>query len=231
MTDRKRESARLRKQRQVERNREKRRLEALAEAERIESQERTDEHLSPAIMRNPIIAHDGTMITGPRVHIVNGIPTRAMALRLPGRPEDLRLSSTEHRAAKRLADDWRDVGSGLGVGATNWLQSSRSSSTGTPPGYTAMLAQIETRKDLDEAIIALGAFAPALARVILDCIPLGIYAIEANLTLDNARAWIGAGLARLAKHYWPEPIQRTPQTIQTYGPARETYSMEPIDAA
>lgn len=224
-----RERSRTKKQRQRERQREKARLLAIAEAERMELEaarrERLDEQLAPAVLRRPIIAADGRMIVGPRVCIVDGRAERALSLHTMNDPtQNLAMKPRERRAAMQLQADWHDVGAGLGVGAVDYLRSGGGGGGATPPGHTAMLDQIEIKRRLDTAIRHLGSFAPAVARVVLDCIPISVWSVEAGLTVENARTWILAGLSRLATGYWPpKPEGTTGPVLLTFGPARETY--------
>lgn len=76
----------------------------------------------------------------------------------------------------------------------------------------------------------LGAFAPAVARVVLDGIPIAVWASEpdpfgvARTTVDGI-AWIALALARLSVFYNP-PIEASGVRIRALGPAREDYSTE-----
>lgn len=234
-----REQSRVRQERKRRRDIETRRLLAIAEAERMERdavrKEIADETLAPAIMRLPIFTADGRMLLGSRVQIVEGRPVRAFSRDWQDNPIDrVALPKRERRAAAALRADWSDVGSGLGVGAVDWLRSGGKSEGERPPGHDAMMDQIEARANLIGAMTHAGAFAPSIARVVLDCIPLGTWAVETGKSFTDAKGWIIAGLGRVASFYWPaRPVVRGYIEILTMGPPREDYdtSLEALDIA
>ena len=214
-----REAARLKKARQRERQRERARLaaEALAAEREIAA-----EILAPAVLRRPLMGHDGRLIRGPRIRIVNARPMRADPIGTCRDP----LITTRHKAASRqLQLDWHDVGCGIGVGAVDYL---RSGGAGDGAGgHDAMLEQIATRLRLDAAMTFLGAFAPYVARVALDGIPIPVWIAEIDATRADGMIRLAAGLTRLAAFYWPAvPVVRGEPVILAFGPARESYSVD-----
>lgn len=221
----KREADRARIQRKRDQNREKARILAIAEAERMAReaarQEIEDEMRAPAVLRRAIVAPDGTMLRGPRVEVIAGRPAHVDPV------ISLKLSNRERRAAHQLQTDWREVGAGLSIGSGGWLRVSGGSGDQPIIGKDgAMLAQIEARKRLDGALAHVGSFAPCLARVVLDCVPVAVWAVEANLTMVNATAWIGAGLELLSRFYWPPREDgASRERILTIGPSRDSYDM------
>lgn len=233
-----REAARLRKQRQRERQREAARLAAIAQAEK---QEANDEHLAPSVMRNAVVSKpvkkpDGTvlmeaaMLIGPRVQIVNGRAMRADPIATTKHPD---ITDAHRRAARQLQLDWNDVGAGVGVGAVDYL---RSGGSGTGEGgHTAMMAQVAARMRLEAATAFLGAFAPSIARVVLDGVPISVWVKEPDpfgtpeRTVAEGVAWIAAALTRLVAYYDPPSTARGVR-IRAIGPAREAYGVE-VEAA
>lgn len=229
------------RQRQRERQREQHRVASEAEAARIEIEaarkERLDEDLAPAVMRNAVtrkIDVDGEMvermIVGPRVQIIDGRPVRAFGP-MADPINRLRLKERQQKAALALQADWRDVGAGLGAGAMDYLRTTGGGGGAVPPGHEAMLGQIAARARLEGALTHLGAFTPAVVRVVLDGIPLSCWAVEAARTVEDARGWIVAALERLAGFYFP-PRQTFDGdiVILAFGPSRESYSTD-VNAA
>jgi hypothetical protein len=248
-----REAARLRKQRQRDRERDANRLAALA---RLEWEERAAEHLAPRVMREAVcsppvrapgewllsdvgmtwcegeIIAPGKILVGPRVAIVKGIACRALAPTIGNNPLDKLSQSplmtrTRRDAAELLQQDWSDVGSGLGVGAVDYLRSGG----GTGGSNLAMLGQIEARCRLVGAATFAGAFVPGLGRVLLDCIPVSVWVTETDpvRTVGEGVAWIMAGLDKLAQFYWP-PAVRSGGMPLMFGPSRGAYTID-VDKA
>jgi hypothetical protein len=214
-----REKARDRKARQRERDRERRRIVAMAEAERLEA---IAEDLAPAVMRHPVMM-GGRMLIGARVQIVAGRPVRAMADPIEDRgPKSLILTETQRTAARQLQLDWHDVGTGINVAAVDYLRSGGGSGGGMG-GHAALLAQCKARARLDGAMAHCGAFAPAVARVVLDCIPVSVWADEAGMTAMDGAAWISAALSRLAQFYAVTRDRKVKVGILAFGPARGSY--------
>jgi hypothetical protein len=215
----KRDANRLRKQRQRDRERDARRIAAEAEAEFLEAR---GERLAPAAMRHSVSTAGGAMIIGARVQIVDGRPERAFALHTVNNPSELlALKPREEQAARQLQNDWNDVGSGINVGAVDYLRGNGGGGIRYPDEDKAMLDQIKARGRLDGAMTHLGAFAPSIARVLLDCVPLTIWGPEVGKTSEEARAWILAGLNRLIGFYWPPtPHGQSGPVLLTFGPSR-----------
>jgi hypothetical protein len=241
---RRREQTRQRNQRMRERKRERARLAAEEEAARLDAEaaarERRDEMLAPAVLRRPVMStrEPDRMLLGPRVTIVDGRPVRAFPL---GSEDDplAKLGRDSHRikerhlaAAAQLRLDWEAVGGGLGLGAVDYL---RAGGGGEGAGISdAMLAQLGMRARLDGALTHLGAFAPAIARIVLDCIPLSVWLAEENARrlrahparrlIQDGVAWLAVALDRLVTFYWP-PNPNAEQRLQilTLAPPREAY--------
>ena len=217
-----RAKAREKKARQRQHRRERQILSAQQEAQR---QEEIAERAAPAIMRAPIFAQDGTMLIGARIEIVNGRAHRADPI---AASKSKAFSNAHKKAARRLQQDWHDVGAGIGSGALDYLRTS-----GARNGVgldVAVLEQIHTRRRLEAAMAHLGAFAPAIARVVLDCVPIAVWVQEPDptrsepRTLDEGIAWLAAGLGRLATHYWP-PAPPTDGGIRVLAPERAAYEV------
>jgi hypothetical protein len=227
---RKREAARLKKQRQRERRRQAMEFAAVAEAQRLEREaidlETRSEELAPAVLRKPILRPDGSMLRGPLVQIEvgkNGALRASHGAALP------RFSERQNRAARQLQLDWRDVGTGCGAPAVDY---GAARGGGDGDGNVAMLDQISVRLRLEGALAHLGAFTPAIVRVVLDRIPIPIWGQEAGKTAEEATAWIRAALDRLAQFYWPPREEMTDRRgFLTFGPARESYDTTPPDTA
>lgn len=215
-----------RRREQRERQRAARIQAALEAAER---QEIIGEQLAPAAMRHAVRDASGHVLVGARVVIVDGRPVAAefgsgveadplVALARKSR----QITDAHVAAAKQLRSDWRLVGSGLGFGASDYL---RSAGRGDGDGkHRAMLDQIEARGRLDGALTYVGAFAPCLARVVLDCVPLSAWAAAEKKSPSDAIAWVAAALTRLAAYYAPVvPVASKPK-IRTIGPPRAAYA-------
>ena len=228
-----RERKRLAKQRERERKRNQAIIAAVALAELTEQRH---EDMSPIHMRQPVAVgscgSNTDLLIGARVQIVNGRPVRAAPIGTLSDPiadrgpKSLRLSSNARRAARELQRDWSDVGAGVTSGVANLMSDGGGGKSGKPPGHDAMLAQIEARRRLEAAVIYMGAFAPGVVRIVIDCIPVATWATEAGKSYGEARAWLEAGLSRLAGFYWPAvPVRRGAVEILTVGPARTEYSL------
>jgi hypothetical protein len=204
-----RERARQKKRAQRERKADAARLRAIAEAEQIEA---TAETLAPAVLRAALWSN-GQMIRGPLVEIVAGKAVHGAAL-----PQ---FTSAQNRAAHSLCLDWRDVSAGCGVPAVDY---GRSAGGGDGlGGHQAMLGQIKTFARLEAALTFLGAFTPGIRRVVLDRVPIPIWAVEIGKTPEDALAWVRAGLDRLGLFYFPPSETSTKRGFLTFGPSRASY--------
>ncbi len=219
-----RDAARLRQQRSRDRRRDAARLRAIAEAQRLEQEadaaERFAESLAPYVMRNPVVTQGGVMLIGPRIEIQSGKPARVDPV------ASLKLTLRQRKAAHQIQADWREVGAGLNVAAAGYLRGSgQNSGMG---GHAAMRRQIDTRARLDGALTFLGAFAPVIARVVIDCVPPAVWACQNGRPADDAVGWVTAALDRLGMFYWPEPplVPGAPvERILTIGPPRQAYEL------
>lgn len=225
MTSERRVAARVRQQRSRERRRAAAVARATAEAEQLENEaqaaERFAEHLAPAVQRAPVVTPGGVMLLGPRIEILDGKPARVDPVAA------LKLTPRQRRAARQLQADWREVGAGLNVTALSYI---RGSGHGTGTGaHAAMRRQIDTRVRLDGAVMFLGAFAPLVARVVLDGIPPAVWAHQEGRSVEDAPRWVEAALNRLSDFYWPEAPERprgsVVERILTFGPPRQAYEL------
>lgn len=209
-----REKKRMDKQLERERKREAARLRAIAEAKRIEDEA---EALAPRVLREPVhIA--GQMICGPMVEIIAGRAVHGAA--------NPRFTMRQNQAAHRLRLDWREVGTGCGVAAVDY-ERARGSGDGLG-GHQAMLGQLKARARLEAALAFLGAFTPGIRRVVLDCVPIPVWADEAGKSPEDAVAWIRAALDRLSRFYDPPAVETTVQRkgFLTFGPRQDAYEVE-----
>lgn len=213
-----REKKRMDKQLERDRKRENARLRAIAEAKRIEDEA---EELAPGILREALYAGDpekgAPMIRGPMVEIIAGRAVHGAA--------NPRFTMRQNQAAHRLRLDWREVGTGCGVAAVDY-ERARGSGDGLG-GHQAMLGQMKARARLEAALAFLGAFTPGIRRVVLDCVPIPVWADEAGKLPEDAVAWIRAALDRLSAFYDPpavETVQR--KGFLTFGPRRDAYEVE-----
>lgn len=226
MTPERRAAARVRQERSRERRRQAARLLAVAEAERLEKEagaaERFGESLAPFVLRHPVVTAAGVMLIGTRIEIQDGKPARVDPVAA------LKLTDRQRKAGRQIQADWREVGAGLNVAAAGYARGSgQGAGLG---GHAAMRRQIDTRARLDGALTFLGAFAPLVASVVLNCIPPAVWAAQEGRSAEDAPRWVEAALSRLASFYWPEvahvstsgrPIER----ILTFGPARASYDV------
>jgi hypothetical protein len=216
-----RTAVRLRKQRQRDREREAARKAAEANAKRLEV---LDEKLAPAIMRGAVTSMDGRMLIGPRVRIIAGKPARSNALEMEIGLRNRQFTSAMKNAVEWLRRDWSDVGAGINVPAVDYLRSGGGS--GGVGGHEAIMAQVRARARLEGAMAFLGAFTPAICRVVLDNVPIGLWVLENDPvpTIREGVAWILSGLERLVMFYDPPSTKRV--KIRTLGPQRSEYSTE-----
>lgn len=240
----KREKERLRKRRKRERRARAAQAAAIAEAERLEAEaqdrDRREEKLAPGVLRAPIMAparaatswHDArpeTMLVGARVQIVDGRPVRSFGLSSEDDPvtklarENKSITTRHTDAARQLQLDWEDVGGGLGLGAVDYLRTGGGGGSGAI--NQAMLDQALVRMRLDGAMAHLGAFAPAVARIVLDCVPVYVWAEQTGKDMTQAIAWLVCALDRLAGFYSPEE-QHARTRIRTLAPARSSYAVD-----
>lgn len=73
----------------------------------------------------------------------------------------------------------------------------------------------------------LGAFAPGVCRVVLDCVPISAWVLEVEpaCSVQEGVAWIALALDRLVLFYNPPaPVKKV--VIRTIGPGRGDYSTE-----
>jgi hypothetical protein len=199
MTDQvKREAARTRKRKQRERAREAARLAAEELAARREI---SDERLAPAVMRNPVMRPDGSMLVGARVSIVHG---RAMhSDPISNLAKNSPLFGDRHKfAARRLQQDVNDVGAGVNASAVDLMGAGGGRGDGTG-GHLAILDQIATRERLQSGLATLGGLVSGVVRVVIDCLPVTVWACEAGLETKDALQQVSAGLLRLANFYNP----------------------------
>ena len=217
-----RAKAREKKARQRQHRRERQILSAQQEAQR---QEEIAEQAAPRVMRTPIVTQDGHMLIGARIEVVHGHAFRADPI---AASKSKHFTAEHKRAARRLQQDWHDVGAGIGVGALDYLRT-RGAGTGAGLDVT-VLAQIDTRRRLESAMAFLGAFAPSIARVVLDCVPVAVWVLEPDptretqRTVDEGLAWLAAGLGRLALHYWP-PAPAADVVMRVLAPERASYEV------
>ncbi len=241
---RRRQARRDKERRRRARRAEAARVAAIAEAERIEvearDREARAEKLAPQVLRKEIVApavkatswHDGraeAVLVGPRVQIVDGRPVRAFGLSAEDDPvvklarENKAITDRHTDAARRLQLDWEDVGGGLGLGAVDYLRTGGGGGGGAV--NEAMLAQAAMRASLDGAMAHLGAFGPAVARIVLDCVPVYAWAAQVGKDMEAAIAWLVCALDRLAAFYAPEP-RPVRVRIRTVGPSRAAYGID-----
>jgi hypothetical protein len=216
-----REDWRIRKQRQRERQRDAAKSSAASALDRIEADA---ECLAPAVMRNAVTAPDGHMLIGPRTTVANGRVSRADPI-----AGCKAFTEAQRHAARKLQLDYNDVGTGIGVGAVDYLRSGGGGGSGDG-GHTAILEQCRARARLEGAMASAGALSHALARVVLDGVPISVWVQEPDpygVERDTAAgvAWIGLGLDRLAAFYNP-PVEARGVKIRTIGPGRGEYGLE-----
>lgn len=224
MTPERRAAAVVWQRRSRERRRERARLLAIAEAERLEKEadaaERFSEALAPFVLRHPVQTPSGYMLVGARIEIQDGKPARVDPVAA------LKLTDRQRKAGRQIQMDWREVGAGMNYATAGY---GRGGGPGDILGsHAVMRRQIDTRARLDGALAFLGAFAPLVAAVILNCIPPAVWACQEGRPAADAPRWIEAALDRLALFYWPEAQGggRPTERILTFGPPRQAYTLE-----
>jgi hypothetical protein len=199
--DQRREGARLRKRRQREKARDAARLTAEALAAKREA---LDEHLAPAILRKPVLRRDGTILLGARVTVEHGRATRSDPI--SNLAKNSPLFGDRHKfAARRLQQDAADVGAGINAAAIDLLGAGGGGRGDGKGGHAAILEQIHTRERLQGGLSSLGPLVSGVVRVVIDCLPVGVWAREAGLEAKEALQQVSAGLLRLANFYNPPP--------------------------
>lgn len=211
----------------VRRHREKRAAQDLIKAaakteqqrrEAIEA-ERKAEFLAPSIRRQIIVEKGAPdrVIVGPRVRIENGYPAKGAEFSF--------CPQRSRRAARQLYQDWEEVGEGPRGGTANYLGVSGSGSDAPIAGKNAaMIAQIETRRRLEAALIHAGGFVTCLHRVVIQCVPVADWAQEAGKTVTDAIQHVRDALARLADFYHPpKEMAPTGLSFPTFAPPRGAY--------
>lgn len=158
------------------------------------------------------------MLVGARIEIQDGKPARVDPVAA------LKLTERQRKAGRQIQADWREVGAGLNVSPTGYTRGSgQGSGMG---GHAAMRRQIDTRARLDGALTFLGAFAPLVASVVLNCIPPAVWACQEGRPVADAGRWVEGALDRLALFYWPEARDGSVhERILTFGPPRKSYTM------
>lgn len=219
MTPAAREAARIRQQRKYARDAARRVARAEAAARRLEAAAHAAEQLAPAAQREAVTDASGAVLRGPRVAIAGNRAFRALPTH--------KLTRPQIRALLRFRQDWDEVGTGVGVGVAN-LNSSHGHRTAwsAPPGQDALVRQLATRKRLEGAVEALGAFTGMAHRVLLDGIPVSAWAAETDTTIADAFGQLHAALNRLVAYYDTEPDRPHPRPeIRTTAPPRESYEV------
>lgn len=203
-------------------HRERRRAFQLAAAAQIAAdQERAAEQAAPAIMRTDISTPTGHIILGARVTIIAGRAFKTdpiASARYHGFTERMRMD------ARRLQQDASEVAEGCGVSAMDYSTHTAGGGSGEG-GHRAILAQIDTRNRLLAAMTHLGAFAPSVSRVVLDCVPIAVWVEETGRTVEEGLAWLAKALERLGTFYHPpEPAEQRGKVLMI-GPGRGAYSV------
>jgi hypothetical protein len=174
------------------------------------------------VVRRAVIASDGRVLCGIRVNVADGRARLANpVLGLTA------ITKTQKRAAARLQADWREVGEGIGLGAASYdAPSGHGDGSGR---HGALMAQVRAQERLAGALNALGAFAPAMKRLILHCVPLETWKAESGLG-DDALGFVRAALDRLVAFY-ADIIPEAPRSVSAdpavlaVGPPRSAYSI------
>lgn len=209
------EQEREKKRRLVERKRAEQLAKAIEEANEIEAESERRAFLLASIETPTMV------LRGPRIRIVEGRIERG---------PDLSFVPRRSRAAViQFQHDWQDAGAGLGSGSSNYTGAGGGGDQPIIGRDHAMLAQITIRTRLEGAMRELGADFRDLIRVVIECVPIPVWAAEhpANPDPDEAVRMILAIFARLADFYSPRrDVAREPRSL-TLGPSRETYHTTP----
>jgi hypothetical protein len=213
----------------VARHRERKRLRdeiaALAEAERIrfaaESQERHDESVVSAALRKPIVTPTGYVVMGARLAVSGNRISRVDPLASES------LSDRQRGAARKLQQDHREAESGAGARIADYGGDRGGGGDQPILGQDiGMIVYIQARTRLAAALAYAGAFSVILRRVVLDAVPLAVWAYQEGHTAEDALRWLGNALTRLALFYNP-PVKVSLSTgrILTIAPARSEYDL------
>jgi hypothetical protein len=199
-------AARDRKRKQRERDRAR----AAVSAELLAAQqEQMAEELAPAVLRNPIVRPDGSVLRGAKISIVDGRPERALPLIDRDVVGDLHSRSPQmtdrlKRAARLLQADVSEVGGGVNVNPANWAREGVSGGSSDGSGaHAGLLRQVACQDRLRGAAEALGAHGDGVSRVVIDGLSVAAWSAESGLEPAVALAWVLQGLSKLANYYWP----------------------------
>lgn len=233
-----REKTRLRVQRHRDSQRETDLAAARLAADRAEA---IGERAAPSVLREAIIVRGGYMLRGRRIDVVDGRAERTLAIGVDSDPiaklvrDSKSITERHKRAARLLQQDWQDAAEGVNAAPVDYERAGGGGGDGTG-GHSAVLEQVVTRARLEGALAHLGAFTPCVVRVVLHCVPLGIWMFEENvrrgesdhLTPATALAWMVTALDRLAGFYWPKraTFEHLIRHGLMFGPERAEYSMD-----
>ena len=193
-----------------------REIERAAQTERDRLAEICNEALVPAIMRHPIVGADGNMALGPRVQIVAGRPIRAADIGMP-------CSDRHSRAVARLRAEHAAVGEGCNAPAVDMARAGGGGDGSG--GHAAMLAQIAVLDSLRGAMARLSGHAAIARRVLLEYVPVSVWAAETGNTVPDAMACLREAVSLLADHYWPPSEGAGRRGMLTVAPPRSDYSV------
>lgn len=180
-------------------------LRRAAKAEAARRQEAIDEAIAPAIQRHAVLDASGAVLRAARVQRDGVAFCRADPLKhLADIADKGGMFTGQHIAAcRRLITAWDAVGDGIGLGASDWgsLRGSRGTAPTTPAGYSALMAQVSQRIEIEAAWTWLGGLWPCLENVVLRGMSLSAWAAKADIGRNAAPGFLLASLIRLVEFY------------------------------
>lgn len=178
----------------------------------------------PGVLRAARVQRDG-------VAFIRSNPLRSMAEAINRAAKDgtkCAFTANHFAAASRLIVTWDLVGEGVGLGASDWgsIRGARGTAPTTPAGHSALLAQVERRREIDVVMLAMGAAMWAAIRdMVLSGMSPTAWAAKVGMHHSEATGYLRAALDRLVEAYGAQEPERRAK-IRTVGPARATYEVQ-----
>lgn len=132
------------------------------------------------------------------------------------------MITEEHvKAAVRLQTDFDEVGTGIGLGASDYLNKSAGR---TAPGsgvsaakHAAIAEQLDTRARLEAALTYVGGMVDILVPVVLQGVDVSAWAEARGFSADQSVGYLAAAMNRLCEFYaGGEPV------VGVFGPSKRS---------
>lgn len=207
-----------------------RELKRLAVQEASRRQEEADEAIAPSVQRKAVLDASGDVLRAPRVErdgvaFVRASPLSQIAARMEKGETNFR---PEHLiAARRLAMSWESVGLGVGPASIDlgMPRATRSKAPATPPGHTALIAQVDQQRELHAVCAYLKGVSPSwpcLHAIVVRGLSPTAWAKEFHIEPKSASGILLMSLSLLVRIYADiDPkIPPTRHRLRTWAPER-----------